>query len=151
MKKREHKGFTLIELMIVIGVIGLLSAIVIVNMNSARLKATDARIKIELSSIKRSAELYYNGAGAETYGGNANSCNAASSMFKQDSNINNLISSIQAIPGVNATCRSSNTHFAVSANLVSVVGLFGDNWCIDSSGTSRFTDDPPGPNVPFCP
>ena len=150
-KKGFNAGFTLIELLIVIGIIGVMSTIVIMNMNSARLKAVDARIKTELSSIRRAAAIYYDGAGAETYGGNANSCNANSSMFKQDQIINNLLTSVDAIANVDVTCRSTGTHFAVSANLVSVSGAFGDNWCIDSSGGARTTDDPPASGVPFCP
>lgn len=147
----RNQGFTLIEMMITIGIIGVLSSLIIVNMNSARLKAVDARIKIELASVRRAAAVYYDVAGGETYGNNANSCNANSSMFKQDDVIKNLLDSVDAIDGVSVTCRSNGTHFAVSADLVSVSGDFDDNWCIDSSGAARTTDDPPAPNVPFCP
>ncbi|MEK7642230.1 MAG: type II secretion system protein [Patescibacteria group bacterium] len=144
-------GFTLIEVMVVIAIIGILSVIVIVNMNNARLRAVDARIKMEINSIRRAAAIYYGGAGNESYGNNANSCNANSSMFKEDGVIANLIDSVEDIDGVSVTCRSNGSNFAVSADLVSVVGDFDDNWCIDSSGAARITDDPPAPNVPFCP
>jgi prepilin-type N-terminal cleavage/methylation domain-containing protein len=144
------KGFTLIELMIVIAIVGILSSVIIINLNSARQKATDANTKIELSSVRRAAEIYYSGSGNETYGNNANSCNAASSMFKQDTVIDNIVMSLEATSGINVTCRSSGTNFAISANLISPIDPTVDNWCVDSSGASRAVADPPVANVPFC-
>lgn len=53
------KGFTLLELMIVVAIIGLLSLIVLASVNQARAKARDAhRIKSVLE-IQRAIELYY--------------------------------------------------------------------------------------------
>lgn len=149
--RRNSSGFTLVEMMIVIAIIGILSAVIIVNLNNARLRAYDANIKLELSSIRRAAEIYYSGPGNETYGDDTDSCDTASSMFKQDTVVNNLISSINSISGVSVTCRSSGANFAVSANLLSVIDPTLDNWCIDSSGASRAIADPLAANTPFCP
>ena len=43
MKKINKRGFTLIELLVVIAIIGLLSTMAVVSLNSARLKARDAK------------------------------------------------------------------------------------------------------------
>jgi prepilin-type N-terminal cleavage/methylation domain-containing protein len=144
-------GFTLIEVLVVITIIGILSGMVLVNLNNARLKAYDASIKLQLASVRREAEIYYTGPGGETYGNNANSCNAASSMFKQDTIISNLIDGVSNISSAVATCRSNGTNFAVSANLLSAIDPTEDNWCIDSTGAARTIADPPAANVPFCP
>ncbi len=64
----KQKGFTLIELLVVIAIIGILSSIVLASLNSARTRGKDASAKGSLSSIRGSAELYYNGAGVNTYG-----------------------------------------------------------------------------------
>lgn len=53
------KGFTLIELLVVIAVIGILSGIVLTFMNSARLKARDARIISNVKNSKTILELGY--------------------------------------------------------------------------------------------
>lgn len=62
------RGFTLIELLVVISIIGILSAVVLVNLASSRNKAKDANIKEGLASIRNLGELYIQGAGAGTYG-----------------------------------------------------------------------------------
>lgn len=69
MKKREKQGlsaqagFTLIELLVVITIIGLLSSIVMASLNSARVKARDAKRKAELRQIATALELYYDAYG----------------------------------------------------------------------------------------
>jgi len=56
---KKQGGFTLIELLVVIAIIGLLASIVLVSLNSARMKARDARRKSDLRQIRIALELYY--------------------------------------------------------------------------------------------
>lgn len=56
---KNQKSFTLIELLVVIAIIGLLSAIVFVNLSEARKLARDAKRKIDLNQITKALELYY--------------------------------------------------------------------------------------------
>ncbi len=60
MIKVSHKrGFTLIELLVVIAIIGMLSSIVLASMNSARVKARDAKRLSDMHNIRQALELYY--------------------------------------------------------------------------------------------
>jgi len=56
---KKNKGFTLIELLIVVAIIGLLSAVVIVSLNSARRSANDAKRKADLKQMANAMEMYY--------------------------------------------------------------------------------------------
>jgi len=53
-------GFTLIELMVVISIIGLLASVVMANLSTSRLKAADARRIADFRNVKVALELYHN-------------------------------------------------------------------------------------------
>ena len=62
--RKSSKGFTLIELLVVIAIIGLLASIVLVSLNTARVKARDTRRKTDLKQIQLTLEMYYDANGA---------------------------------------------------------------------------------------
>ncbi|MCX6721018.1 MAG: prepilin-type N-terminal cleavage/methylation domain-containing protein [Candidatus Staskawiczbacteria bacterium] len=55
----KNKGFTIIELVVVIAIIAILAAIVIVNVSSYIAQAKDAVIKAEMSSLVTMGANYY--------------------------------------------------------------------------------------------
>lgn len=60
----EQKAFTLIELLMVIAVIGLISTIVLVSVNTARKKARDAKRMADLNQLNIALEMYYEANGS---------------------------------------------------------------------------------------
>lgn len=57
--KRKEKGFTIVELLIVIVVIGILAAIVIVTFTGVQKKARDSERKSDINAINSLLEVYY--------------------------------------------------------------------------------------------
>ena len=57
---KPQPGFTLIELMVVISIIGLLASIILVSLNTARAKSRDARRVADVRQVMNALELFYN-------------------------------------------------------------------------------------------
>lgn len=61
--KTLSKGFTLIEMLVVISIIGILATLVAANLNSARSRARDTQRKSDIKNISTALRLYYNDIG----------------------------------------------------------------------------------------
>lgn len=59
-KKNNQRGFTLVELLVVIGVIAVLSGLLLTNLVGIRQRAGDANKKGSLDQLKKALRLYYN-------------------------------------------------------------------------------------------
>jgi prepilin-type N-terminal cleavage/methylation domain-containing protein len=55
----QQAGFTLIELLVVVAIIGVLSSIVLVGLNTARMKARDIKRLADFRQIALALELYH--------------------------------------------------------------------------------------------
>ncbi|OGZ06819.1 MAG: hypothetical protein A3C13_00730 [Candidatus Lloydbacteria bacterium RIFCSPHIGHO2_02_FULL_50_11] len=69
-KQRSRAGFSLVELIVVIAIIGLLSSVVFAALGIARTKARDAKRKVEITQIGKflsGASCYLPDAGGGTY------------------------------------------------------------------------------------
>lgn len=71
------KGFTLIELLVVIAIIGILATIVLVSLNSARVKARDTRRLSDMQQMSLAMEMYYDGNSSAYPTGDFAACVAA--------------------------------------------------------------------------
>jgi len=56
---RRQEGFTLIEMLVVVAVVGLLSSVVVVGLSGARAKARDARRVADVRQIQNELETLY--------------------------------------------------------------------------------------------
>lgn len=147
MKKNE--GFSLVELLIVISIVGILSTIVLNSVSDSRSRAYDSKIKQQLNGFRTASEMYFFSQMPNGYGPATNRC---------DSEIFNEMDPASGSPGkyiapgnlpdfVELKCSSSETAYAVKATLYS-----GDKyWCVDSRGASKVVEGPIGGPVTRCP
>ena len=59
----NQKGFTLIEILIVVTIIALLASVILVGLQPARTVARDTRRLLDLNEVKKGLELYFNKCG----------------------------------------------------------------------------------------
>ncbi len=114
---KNNKGFTLIEMLVVIAIIGLLSSVVLVALGPSRAKAKDARIISDINQTRVLLETKFSAStGAYTY--------VAADYAALASDVTSSGGKLSVIPAVGA-----GTAYAVSSALVS-----GGYYCVDSTG-----------------
>lgn len=68
-KNMKNKGFTILELLIVIAIIGILAAIILASLNTARQKSRDARRIEDIKQIQNALALYFESQATNSYPG----------------------------------------------------------------------------------
>lgn len=86
----KNRGFTLIELLVVIAVIGILASVVMASLNSARVKARNARRNSDIKQLISAFNLGIDGSGnLPDQGGSSWACVSSVCTPGWGSNINN--------------------------------------------------------------
>ena len=70
----QNKGFTLIEILIVVAIIAILASVVLVGLGPTQQAGRDARRASDLHEVQNGLELYYNKCGYYPGTGNGGSC-----------------------------------------------------------------------------
>ncbi len=122
MNMKNRKGFTLVEMLVVIAVIGIISTVALTALGPARNKAKDTRIISGLNQVRALAETLYS---AGSY--------AAVTVVQAD--IAKSATDITANGGQLAiTLSADNSAYAAYSRLASNNAHY---YCVDSVGTTR--------------
>jgi prepilin-type N-terminal cleavage/methylation domain-containing protein len=135
MKNMNRKGFTLIEMLVVIGMIGVLAAAVLTALGPSRAKARDARVISGLNQLAALAEANFDG---NSY--------PLENVFKTKSGVLSVYTDIEGVVGVGTVKYLGGSTFAVFAPLASA-----GSYCIDSTGTRKSSGSVPNGAVSECP
>ena len=125
--KRLQKGFTLIELLVVIAILGILAAVVLINVNSARNRAREAAIISALAQIRSDKEVNFT-TSYQTVGGQ-------------------VLTTISSNGG-SSPLIENNT---ITSYMVASVLPTGGFYCVDSKGASRKVTTAPLASMSECP
>lgn len=138
----RNKGFTLIELMIVVAIIAIIAAIAIPNLLRSRIAANEAAAIGALRTLSSAEENYRNNGGTNLYGTLAELTGATPPYI--DSALGSGISRGYTVALVGAPDANSYGATAVP-NAVGTTGNRG--FFIDASGVIRFTTDGSAPDA----
>jgi type IV pilus assembly protein PilA len=120
----KQKGFTIIELIVVIAIIAVLAAIVLVNVTQYIAKGKDAAIKGNLATLLTNSAVYFSDI-------NHSATNADAFVLDTTFGCNGPVNAAITNAGGTLTCTSSSSTGAWCA--VSTTPI-GGNFCVDSTG-----------------
>jgi len=116
----RSRGFTIIELIVVIAIIAVLATIVMINVTQYIAKGKDASIKGNMSSIAVSAAAFYDNTTPSNFTG-----------LKNNAVIQAAWSQLNTASGTTALINSNATAWCACANLVA---NSSNSYCVDSTG-----------------
>ncbi len=110
------------ELLVVVAIIGILAAIVMVSLNTARNKGKNGAVKAQMAQLRSAGEMFSEDNG-QTYTGWCSDAEAAK-----------ISTGVTSSGGTAFACNDSASAWAAEAALV---GAGAGYWCVDSTGASK--------------
>ncbi len=104
----KARGFTIVELLIVIVVIGILAAITIVAYNGIQSRATFSKVQSDLSAVNKALQVYYADNGSYPATGTTSTVNW---RYSCSTGMTNFISSINQYASLSqAPCKNAGSN-----------------------------------------
>jgi len=148
MMNKFKKGFSLIELLIVIAIIGILSTIILNSLSTSRARAYDSKVKQQLTNFRTAAEMYFSNHD-NTYGPATNTCGGVTNTtvfnnFESTSGSPGLYIAAGNLPDFSqVTCDSTDSAYAIKVTLYSG----NEYWCVDNKGFSGLVSGMPASGI----
>ncbi len=140
------RGFTLLELLVVVAIIGILTAVVMVALDSSRKEGDDTAVKSNLRTVANEAEIFYldnknsylpfNGTTYDYAKCPSKYDPSGTDMFSKDKTIADSITEAikRSDTNIASACYNSANAWAVAMPLNITDGTY---WCVDNTGSAR--------------
>lgn len=138
---KNKKGFTLLELLVVVGLVAILATITVALLSNARNKGANAGIQSNLFNSIAQGEIFaisntnYSGVCTNGMVGGAQGIGLNVFTAAKSAGLQNYSTNTTGGAGV-ATCNDSTTAWAAEVPLKT-----GGFWCVDSRGKSEQTNN----------
>ncbi|MBU3964474.1 type II secretion system GspH family protein [Patescibacteria group bacterium] len=126
---KKRKGFTIVELLIVVAIIGILATIVIVSLKEASDRARNTKIITSVTQIRKIAEDMY----IQEAGGYESLCISGELNGGYSDILTILENDVEKYGGDMVSCYDSRYSYCVSAQLT---GSTTKYFCIDDQGSN---------------
>lgn len=142
------KGFTLVELLVVVAIIGLLANITLGYLSSAKKKGDDTAVKSNLATVRSVGEIFYTD-NANSYLPSGGSVFSIAACPTYNASGTNMLSKSKIIAdavaeavkrGAGSSCYNSVNFWAVAVGLKLVADT---SWCVDSTGAAKMVNAVP--------
>ena len=137
----QKQGFTLVELLVVVVIIGLLASIILVNLNISRNRAKNNVIRENLYSLKLAAELEYDDNDSYAgvcYDGDGAEPDDDDISGAADTNFLRIRTAINSQGGTTRLCHDIATKWCAE---VTGMPYNSEDWCADSAGYAGSIDN----------
>lgn len=133
MSMKNKKGFTLVEMLVVVAIIGLLAGVVLTSVGPARSRAKDARVISGLTQVRAIAETLYDG----DYDALPGAGGSATLVSDTEANFGKTAKDIKQNSGGLYIDKASAPSTIYAAYSVLPSDPNKKYWCVDSTGASR--------------
>ena len=152
MEKNKVSGFTLIEIVVVVAIIGVLTTIILASLNKARTGGVDGAVKSNMRNALNQAEIAY---GTRTANKDSYTSICTNGILPSETTVRGIGSMVLSAAkangissfasngtgtGTTATCNNTvATAYAAEVPLSGSTNASPVMWCIDSTGKNKQT------------
>lgn len=141
----NKKGFTLVELMVVAGIIGVLAGLSIYGLRESRLRADDANVEYYAVQIPSVIEASVQSGYFTTNGDDWVSC--IEGVFAENEDVAALLAAAGKTASDNPECGAQDEDYAIS---IEFKGRSGYEYCVDARGFKGVQLENHGDSMVVC-